>query len=264
MNALLSATGVTKQFGGLLAVDDVTLDVPGGRVTALIGPNGAGKTTLFNCLTGMIEPDAGTVSLVDHDVTAWDVPRRALAGLGRTFQRLEVFVAMTVADNLRVAAEARSARGWLRDVLGTADPSAVHVDEVVDRSLHALALQDVANVRAGELSTGTLRRLEVARALCTEPRVLLLDEPASGLDHAETDGLGSLLQRLADDGLAVLLIEHDMRLVMEASSHVVVLDRGRVIAEGSPDQVATDEAVRAAYLGESVHGGRRRGSVAGD
>ena len=264
MSALLSARGVTKQFGGLLAVDHVTLDVPGGRVTALIGPNGAGKTTFFNCLTGMIEPDEGSVSLGDDDVTSWDVPRRALAGLGRTFQRLEVFVAMTVADNLRVAAEARTARGWLRDILGAADPAAGNVDELVARSLEALGLQDLANVRAGELSTGTLRRLEVARALCTEPRVLLLDEPASGLDHAETDELGSLLRRLADDGLAVLLIEHDMRLVMEASSHVVVLDRGRVIAEGSPEQITTDEVVRAAYLGGSVHGGRQRETVAGD
>ena len=264
MSGLLSATGITKRFGGLVAVDDVTVDVPGGRVTALIGPNGAGKTTLFNCLTGMIEPDAGKVLLEDEDVTSWEVSRRALAGLGRTFQRLEVFVAMTVVDNLRVAAEARTARGWLRDLLGTADPAAGHVEELVARSLHTLALQDVATVRAGELSTGTLRRLEVARALCTEPRVLLLDEPASGLDHAETDELGSLLRGLADEGLAVLLIEHDMRLVMEASSHVIVLDRGRVIADGSPDEIATDEVVRAAYLGESVHEGRQRGPIAAD
>ena len=264
MSGLLSATGVTKQFGGLLAVDDVTLEVPGGRVTALIGPNGAGKTTLFNCLTGMIALDGGSVSLGEEDVTSWDVSRRALAGLGRTFQRLEVFVAMTVADNLRVAAEARTARRWLRDLLGSADPAADEVEELVARSLHALGLQDVATVRAGELSTGTLRRLEVARALCTKPRVLLLDEPASGLDHAETDALGSLLRRLADEGLAVLLIEHDMRLVMEASSHVIVLDRGRVIATGPPDQIATDQAVRAAYLGESAQRGRDRGTPASD
>lgn len=249
MTALLQIERVSKRFGGLQAVSEVSFDAPAGRITSLIGPNGAGKTTLFNCLTGLERPDQGRVVLDGTDVIDVTVPERARAGIGRTFQRLEVFTGMTVADNLRVAAEAQRTRGWVRELLGVPDPSRPVVDRLVRDSLAVTGLADVAQVVAGSLSTGTLRRLELARALCTSPRVLLLDEPASGLDAAETAALGELLVQLADDGLGVVLIEHDIELVLAISEHVVVLDRGAVIATGDPASISGDPAVRSAYLG---------------
>ena len=249
VTVLLQIEQLSKSFGGLQAVSDVSFDAPAGQVTSLIGPNGAGKTTLFNCLTGLERPDHGRVVLDGNDLTDVPVPERARAGLGRTFQRLEVFTGMTVADNLRVAAEAQRTRGWVRELLGLSDPSRPATEQLVRDSLAATDLADVAQVLAGSLSTGTLRRLELARALCTSPRVLLLDEPASGLDAAETGALGALLVRLADAGLGVVLIEHDIELVLAVSEHVVVLDRGTVIASGDPASISDDPAVRTAYLG---------------
>jgi len=258
MSALLEVDGVSKSFGGLRAVDGVSFSAPAGCITSVIGPNGAGKTTLFNCLTGHTRPDHGRVLLDGDDLTSASVPDRARAGLGRTFQRLEVFTGITVADNLRVAADASRSRGWVRELLGLADPTRIEAEQLVQRALVATGLVGIADAVAGSLSTGTLRRLELARALCTSPKVLLLDEIASGLDPDETDALGTLLVELAAEGIGIVLIEHDIDLVLDISQHVVVLDRGAVIATGDPASVARDPLVRTAYLGTAQDQGARR------
>jgi branched-chain amino acid transport system ATP-binding protein len=235
----LEVRGMTMRFGGLVAVSDFSLDVTPGRVTSLIGPNGAGKTTLFNCLTGMLEPTAGTVSLDGRDITGMSTHRRAQLGIARTFQRLEVFAGMTVENNLLVAAES-----MLRHRDSDARPH-----DIVNRALDITGLSDVRRTVAGELSTGTLRLVELARALCTQPKVLLLDEPGSGLDSAESKSLEEILRSLAASGLSVLLVEHDVELVMAVSELIYVVDFGQLIASGSPDEIAESSVVRAAYLG---------------
>lgn len=242
-DALLGAEGVTVAFGGLVALDGVDLEVAEGAVAGLIGPNGAGKTTLFNVVTGLLRPTRGRVRFDGRDVTCWSPQRRARSGMARTFQRLELFGGLSVRDNLLGAWEAKVRGG----VLGRRSAEGQEVvGEVIDR----LDLGEVAQRRAGELPTGIGRMVELGRALCTEPRLLLLDEPSSGLDAAETVRLRDLLLAVSAGGPAVLLVEHDMRLVMEVCNVITVLDFGRRIACGTPEQVRADPAVVAAYLGE--------------
>jgi branched-chain amino acid transport system ATP-binding protein len=236
---LLEIEEVSVQFGGLLAVDDASLSVPTGCVTGLIGPNGAGKTTLFNVITGLQTPSRGRVVLDGADVTRRRPYRRARLGIARTFQRLEAFGSLTARDNVLVALEMR--RRW-----ATARYDCAKVaDELLDR----VGIARVADTRVESLPTGSARLVELARALATEPKVLLLDEPSSGLDEQETDALGVLLHELTADGLAVLLVEHDMPLVMESCSYISVLDFGRVIAQGTPSEIQADPSVQRAYLG---------------
>jgi ABC-type branched-subunit amino acid transport system ATPase component len=239
---LLDVHEVSIRFGGLQALNGVTLDVDAGHVTGLIGPNGAGKTTLFNIVTGLLSPNAGRVELDGRDITRRKPHQRSRLGIGRTFQRLETFGSLTVSENVLVAAEMR--QGWSRD---RSRSPAVLTKEILER----VGLEAVADERVDRLPTGTARLVELGRALATQPRVLLLDEPSAGLNESETATLGELLREVAGSGLAVLLVEHDMQFVMGTCARIHVLDFGRIISVGSPTDVQADENVRSAYLGEA-------------
>jgi branched-chain amino acid transport system ATP-binding protein len=239
---VLQVDDVAVRFGGVHAVRGVSLECPAGRVTGLIGPNGAGKTTLFNVVTGLQRPDRGQVLLGERDLTRSSATRRARAGLARSFQRLEVFGSLTVHENVGLSAELR--RGLRR----RGEAPAV----VADRLLARVGLSALAGAQAGSLPTGSARLLELARALATSPSVLLLDEPGSGLSEEETASLGDLLLSLAAEGMAVLLVEHDVELVMRVCEHVYVMDMGELLSEGTPAEVQADARVQTAYLGAEL------------
>jgi branched-chain amino acid transport system ATP-binding protein len=238
---LLQVDDITVRFGGVTALSDVQLDAEQGSITGLIGPNGAGKTTLFNVITGLQEPTSGKVTIDDKDVTSMGTHRRARMGVARTFQRLEVFGSLTARENVLVAAEIR--KRWAKDRSANCRAAAAEL-------LERVGISHVAEERVDALSTGYARLVELARALATQPRLLLLDEPGSGLDSQETEVFGDLLLELARDGLTILLVEHDVELVMRVCDRIHVLDFGRKIAVGSPAEIQADPQVQAAYLGE--------------
>jgi len=233
----LDVRDVTVRFGGVTAVDRATISADGGQVTALIGPNGAGKTTLFNVVTGLQRPTGGKVFLDGKDITHTPTHRRARHGIARTFQRLEAFGSLTVEENIRVAADAVRAKNT--------KPA-----QVTRGLIKRIGLERYADARADSVPTGVARLVELARALAIDPELLLLDEPSSGLSEAETDAFGELLRDLAAQGRAVLIVEHDMGLIMRVSDVIHVLDRGKLIASGTPTEVQADPLVRKAYLGE--------------
>ncbi|MFP3899955.1 MAG: ABC transporter ATP-binding protein [Acidimicrobiia bacterium] len=236
----LEVEQVSVSFGGVKALHLVDLDVSAGQAAGLIGPNGAGKTTLFNAICGLQSIEGGRIRLDGRDIVGVPAHKRARLGIARTFQRLEVFGSMSVRDNIRVAADVR--HRWA----GTdGTPPAERTEELLDR----VGLRAIADDRVEALPTGLARLVEVGRALASEPTVLLLDEPSSGLDEDETDAFAELLEGLTGDGLAVLLVEHDVELVMRVCAWIHVLDFGRVISAGTPDDVQRDPQVQAAYLG---------------
>jgi branched-chain amino acid transport system ATP-binding protein len=261
MNALLSVEHLTMRFGGLLAIDDLSFEMAERAITAIIGPNGAGKTTVFNCLTGFYQPTIGRLTVRREDklfrlerMEGFRIAREA--GLARTFQNIRLFPQMTVLENLIVAQHSRLMKASLFSIAGLlglpryrrAEQQAV---ELARRWLDRIDLTDRADIAAGNLSYGDQRRLEIARAMCTAPVLLCLDEPAAGLNPRESAQLCVLLQSIRDEeGVSVLLIEHDMSVVMKISDHIVVLDYGRKIAEGPAGEVSRDPAVIRAYLGE--------------
>jgi branched-chain amino acid transport system ATP-binding protein len=246
--ALLTAEHVTVKFGGNRALSDVDLAVREGEITGLIGPNGAGKTTLFNAITGLLTPTAGRIVFDGRDVSRLDTHKRARLGIARTFQRLELFTDLSVRDNLRVAGEIRNT--WSGFGRGARRVNVAHETE---RVLELIGLAEVAETAVATIPTGTARVVELGRALMIQPRVLLLDEPASGQTDDETRAFETLLRRLVrEGGLTILLVEHDMALVMEVCDRIHVLDFGQVIAVGSPDAVRADPLVRDAYLGTAT------------
>ena len=251
--SLLAATEISKTFAGITALDDVSLDVEPGEVVGLIGPNGAGKTTFFNCLLGMLKPNRGSVMFDGHDLTRVPTHRRARLGIGRTFQRIELFAEMTPREHLLVAERVRRGDGALwKDLLGRGKPKAEEL-EAVEETIALLRLDDVADRPIEALSLGRGRIVEVGRALMTRPRLLLLDEPSSGLDHNETLDLAVRLREVNQErGTAILLVEHDVEMVRSLVSRVFVLDFGTLIASGPTDDVFAEAAVRRAYLGDIV------------
>jgi branched-chain amino acid transport system ATP-binding protein len=239
----LLARDVTVHFGGKAALNRTSIAVERGMITGLIGPNGAGKTTLFNVVCGLLSPQSGHVVLDGVDITSAPPHRRARLGLARTFQRLELFTSLTVRDNIRVGGDIRNR--WSRRRAGRRADAGDDAERIIELT----GLGAIADREVSEIPTGRARVVEVARALMTRPSVLLLDEPAAGQTEGETEEFGRLLRRLAADGLAVCLVEHDMTLVMDVCEIIHVLDYGRTIAAGPPERVRNDPAVIEAYLG---------------
>jgi branched-chain amino acid transport system ATP-binding protein len=251
--SLLEATEITKTFAGITALDQVSLDVEPGEIVGLIGPNGAGKTTFFNCLLGMLKPDRGSVRFDGQDLSRVPTHRRARLGIGRTFQRIELFTEMTPREHLLVAERVRRGDGALwKDLIGRGRPKPEELERVAE-AIALLGLEDVADRPIEALSLGRGRIVEVGRALMTLPKLLLLDEPSSGLDHRETLALITKLREVsAETGAAILLVEHDVEMVRSLASRVFVLDFGTLIASGPTADVFAEASVRRAYLGDLV------------
>ncbi len=243
--SLLEVDDLVVQFGGVTAVDHASFTAEAGHITGLIGPNGAGKTTCFNVISGLQKPTHGRVHFDGRNVSHTPVHRRSKRGMGRTFQRLEAFGSLTVRDNVRVALDIHGG------VLGALRPGGADVDELLER----VGIAEYAYDRADSIPTGVARLLELARCLAADPKLLLLDEPSSGLSEHETHAFGELLRDLADEGRAVLMVEHDMGLVMAVCDTIRVLDFGKVIATGTPAEVRADPRVQQAYLGYSDESG---------
>jgi branched-chain amino acid transport system ATP-binding protein len=251
--SILTVEDLQIAFGGLVAVNGVSFDVEANEIFALIGPNGAGKTTLFNLISGLYTPQRGRIILAGEDVTSLPPHELARRGLSRTFQNLQIFFRMSVIENVMVGRHLHEKRNVLTHLFTL--PS-VHAQNRATRAkaeelLAFVGLSSDADKPASSLPYGALRRLEIARALATEPKVLLLDEPAAGCNPVETEEIDATIKAIAAQGITVVLVEHDMRLVMRISSRIHVLDRGRTLAEGKAEQVRTDPVVIAAYLGGS-------------
>ncbi|HEY1721018.1 MAG TPA: ABC transporter ATP-binding protein [Magnetospirillaceae bacterium] len=251
---LLDISQVCVRFGGIVALDGVSFSVNEGQIAGLIGPNGAGKTTLFNCLSGLYRPHSGSIRFNGHELNRLPVADIAAAGIGRTFQSPALFDSMTVLDNVKVGAHSRSRSGFIADALR--GPGTVREErelgDLAMEMLRLVELKDVAPLPVASLPFGSRKRVELARALASRPKLLLLDEPAGGLNHEEVHSLGALVRAVRDQlGITVLLVEHHMAFVMGLSDTVIALNFGRVITQGTPDQVRADAEVARAYLGSA-------------
>ncbi|QKH37239.1 ABC transporter ATP-binding protein [Achromobacter pestifer] len=249
-DVLLAASAVTRRFGGLTAVNGVSLQLQRGQVHAVIGTNGAGKSTLINILSGELAPSSGQVMLGNRDITAWRQPDRARAGLGRSYQRSTIFPELSVFENCRLAAQARRQRFWH---WWRSASECRHSAELARHALERTGLADDAAREAGLLPHGRKRQLEIAMCLAGEPQVLLLDEPLAGMGPEETDRILDLLETLKP-GHAILLVEHDMDAVFRVAETITVMVNGAAIASGTPDEIRANPDVRTAYLGEDSHG----------
>lgn len=249
---ILELQDLKKTFGGVVALDDLSFGVRRNTITSLIGPNGAGKTTVFNLITGYIRFDSGTLIYKGRSLKAEKPHRMAALGIGRTFQNVQIFADMSVLENVMVGRHLRSRAGMTISALlpSFMRPEEKQIKEDAAQWLKFVGMDNVAQSPAGALPLGNQRMLEITRALAMEPDLLLLDEPASGLNSRETIAMGELISRIRDKGITVMLVEHDMELVMEISDHVAVMNFGKLIAEGSPREVQEDREVISAYLGE--------------
>ncbi len=246
---LLSARGLTKRFGGLAAVNDVSLDLQLNHIHAVIGPNGAGKSTLANLLSGDLVPTSGSITLGEHNITGWTPEKISRRGLGRSYQKTNIFLPFSVWDNVRLAAQSRTpfAARWLSAATGFAP-----INERTERAIALAGLSARSKAVAGTTSHGEQRQLEIAMALATDPQVLLLDEPLAGMGVAEAERMVALLQNIKTDH-AMLLVEHDMDAVFALADRLTVMVNGQVIATGTPAEIRADAVVQAAYLGEEAH-----------
>ena len=254
-SALLAVEGVTMRFGGVTALEDVSFEIAKGAICGLIGPNGAGKTTLFNCISRLYDPHAGVIRFDGRPLAGFSRHEIASLGIARTFQNVALFATMTTRDNVRVGAHALARGGFLSSALAfpLAEREERRVAERADALIEEFGLNAVADRPAGELPFAVRKRVELARALAIRPKLLLLDEPAAGLNHEEVDALSEEIRAIRDRrGVAILLVEHHMNLVMRVSDQVVALDFGRVIADGSPEAVRANPDVVRAYLGSAA------------
>jgi branched-chain amino acid transport system permease protein len=246
---VLQVDKVRKQFGGLVAVNDISFDIPAGKIVGLIGPNGAGKSTTFNLITGVLSKTSGQVKFRGEDISS--LPSRAISrkGMARTFQHVKMIADMTVLENVALGAYTRGTRGVLSSMLRTNAAEERRLMKEAQRQLERIGMGEFLHEQAGNLAMGPQRLMEIARALCCDPALLLLDEPAAGLRHKEKQDLIQVLRQLQGEGMSILLVEHDMDLVMDVCDQLVVMEFGTLLTRGTPAEVQANPAVRAAYLG---------------